>query len=402
MILKDTLKRIAESQKEELKEKEMGVKRELLPKIDFSVSHALILTGIRRCGKSTLLRQLMRKHPRFNYFNFEDPRVARFELSDFEKLKEVLKEINRDCDYYFFDEIQNVLEWERFVRGLLDSNKKCILTGSNASLLSRELGTKLTGRHLSYELFPFSYKEWLEFSGKKSSVKEFESYFKKGGFPEYVKYDKIEILQNLFNDILYRDIIVRHKLKDDAVIKKLAVYLLTNVGKEFSYNNLAKIFAMGSVNTALSYINFYEDSYMVFTVPKFDYSLAKQVINQKKVYSIDAGFSYANSVSFSEDAGRILENIAYMHLRRKYLEIFYFKESNECDFIVKEREKIKEAIQVCYALNEDNKEREINGLKDAMEKFHLSSGTIVTWNQEDTFDNILVLPAWKWLLNACV
>lgn len=398
MILKETLKKTVELQKAEIKEKELGIKRELLTDIDLNVPHATILSGIRRCGKSTLLRQIMQKTKNFHYFNFEDPRAIKFEISDFEKLNDSLKEVNGDCDYYFFDEIQNVDGWERFVRKLLDSKKKCIITGSNASLLSKELGTKLTGRHLTYELFPFSYEEMLKLIRKKPSLKLFEIYFEKGGFPDYLKYNKIEILQNLFSDIVDRDVVVRHNLKDEKSVKRLALYLLTNIGKEFSYNKLTKYFKFGSTNSVISYINYFEDSYLLFTIPRFDYSLKKQLVHPKKIYTIDVGFSNANSASFSEDKGRILENLVYLHLRKKNKNIFYFKEKGECDFVVKERERIVKALQVCYNLTEDNKDREIGGLKEAMEKFKLSQGTIVTFNQEDKIGNIKVIPIWKWLL----
>jgi predicted AAA+ superfamily ATPase len=182
----------------------------------------------------------------------------------------------------------------------------------------------------------------------------------------------------------------------------MAIYLITNVGKEFSYNSLRKIFKLGSVNSAISFVSFFEDSYMLFTVPKFDYSYKKQVINPKKVYSIDNGFSNINSASFSEDKGRMLENLAFLNLRRGYREIFYFQEKGECDFVVKEREKIIQAIQVCYNLTEQNKERELNGLIEALNKFKLKEGLILTYNQADEFKikskTIKVIPVWRWLL----
>ena len=178
MILKDKLSKVVQLQKEELRTKETGIKRELLSKIDIEVPHATILSGIRRCGKSTLLRQLMKKIKNYNYFNFEDPRALNFEVEDFEKLEQVFQEINGRCDYYFFDEIQNVINWEIFIRMLLDSGKKCIITSSNASLLSKELGTKLTGRHLTYELFPFSFTEMLKLVNKKESLGSFENHLK--------------------------------------------------------------------------------------------------------------------------------------------------------------------------------------------------------------------------------
>ncbi|MBU4351684.1 MAG: ATP-binding protein [Nanoarchaeota archaeon] len=397
MILKETLRKVVRLQKEELKEKELGVIREGLEEIDIKLPYAIILSGIRRCGKSTLLRQLMNSIKNYNYFNFEDSRAVKFEISDSEKLMDVFEEENGKCDYYFFDEIQNVSQWEKMVRNLLDFGKKCIITGSNASLLSKELGTRLTGRHLTYELFPFTYNEMLKLKKLNPSLKSFEKYFIMGGFPDFLKFEKTEMLQELFDDILNRDIIIRHKLKEAKIIKDLGVFLLSNVGKEFSYNRIAQLFNIGSTNTVSSYIWYFEESYLFFTVPKFDYSYKKQLVNPKKIYSIDVGLAKANSASFSEDRGRILENLVFLRLRRDYKGIFYFKGKKECDFIVKDKGKAKEAIQVCYELNEDNQERELGGLKEAMQELKLKKGNIITFNQEDKLDGINIIPFWKWV-----
>ncbi|MBU1200892.1 MAG: ATP-binding protein [Nanoarchaeota archaeon] len=397
MILKDTLGKIVDFQRKELRKRECGVERELFKLLDMKCPHALIISGIRRCGKSTLLRQITKKLDNFYYFNFDDQRVSGFEVSDFEKLDEVFHELNGESNFYLFDEIQNVSEWERFVRKMQDSKKKFVITGSNASLLSRELGTKLTGRHLINELFPFSYYEMLKLLNKKPSLSSFEVYFKNGGFPEYLRYDNEAILQEVFNDIILRDIVVRYGLRNTKIVKELAIYLLSNAGKEFSYSKLRKLFDLGSTNTVISYISHYEDSYLIFTVPRFSYSYKKQLVNPKKVYAVDVGLTKANSMSFSQDNGRILENLVFLHLKRKYKEVYYFKNKNECDFLVKEKGRITQAIQVCYKLDEDNKEREINGLKEAMNNFQLKKGLIITFNQDDTFKNIQAVSAWKWM-----
>jgi len=402
MMLKETLRSIVKTQNTEILRSDYGIEREKLKQIDLGTPFALVLSGVRRCGKSTLLRQLMKKIKRPYYFNFEDPRTVDFDVRDFQKLNEVFEEEFGKSNYYFFDEIQNVGKWELFVRAMLDKKKYVVITGSNASLLSKELGTRLTGRHLRCELFPFSFKEFLKFTGKKADLSSFEGYLIKGGFPEYLKHNKAEILQELLNDIIARDIVIRYKLKNLKTVKEMAIYFLTNVGKEFSYNNLKKTFNLGSVNTAISFISYFEDSYLLFTVPRFDYSLKKQLVSAKKVYSIDNGLSTVNSVSFSGDNGRMLENLVFIHLRKKYNDIFYFKEKNECDFLVKEKEKIARAIQVCFKVDEDNKEREINGIIEAMEKFKLKEGLILTHNQEDELrienKKITIKPAWKWLI----
>jgi predicted AAA+ superfamily ATPase len=286
---------------------------------------------------------------------------------------------------------------------MLDKGNYFVISGSNASLLSRELGTRLTGRHLNYELFPFSFSEFLKLKNKKPHIESFQEYFIKGGFPQYLKSGRSESLQDLFNDIISRDISIRHKIRNLKSLKEMAVYLITNVGKEFSYNSLKKTFSLGSVNSVISFVSFFEDSYMLFTVPKFDYSIRKQIINPKKVYSIDNGFSVVNSGSFSEDKGKMLENMAFLNLRKKYKEIFYFQENGECDFVIKEGTKITQAMQVCYNLTEQNKERELNGLFEALDKFKLKQGLILTYNQDDEFkieDKIIkVIPVWRWLLS---
>ena len=406
MILKETLRQVVNAQRKDLESFSYGIEREELDRIKLNMPYALILSGIRRCGKSTLLHQLLKKLPNFYYLNFEDTRLDGFQIEDFGKLDEIFREDYGESEYYLFDEIQNINKWEIFVRSMLDKQKKFIITGSNASLLSKELGTRLTGRHINMELFPFSFMESLSMAKAKASATSFSEYLRSGGFPEYLRYKKQEMLRELLTDIIQRDIIVRHKLRDSKTVKTLALYLLTNTGKEFSYNNLKKMFNLGSVNTAISFVSYFEDSYLLFTVSKFDYSLKKQIVNAKKVYSIDNGLSTSNSASFSSDLGRMLENSVFLYLRRRYKEIFYFKEKRECDFLVKEQNRIKMAIQVSYELNEENKQREFDGLLEAIEKFGLKEGLILTFDQEDKFEiegkPIIAKPVWKWMLESNV
>ena len=404
MLLKKTIGEIVKEQKRELDSLNLGLKREINNRIDFRLSHALIISGIRRCGKSTLLHQISEKVGGFYYLNFEDPRLMAFGLADFEKLDEVFFEEYGDQGTYIFDEIQNIEKWELFVRSKLDKKKKFIITGSNASLLSKELGTRLTGRHINIELFPFSFKEACEFKKKKPSPNLFREYLKTGGMPEYLTYKNNEMLRGLFTDVIQRDIVARYNIRDSKVLAEMAIYMLTNIGKEFSYNKLKNIFNLGSVNTVSSFIAYLEDSYLLFTIPKFDYSLKKQIVNPKKVYCIDNGICMANSISFSEDNGKMLENEVFLRLRAAGGQIFYFKSDNdyECDFVVKKGNRISAAIQVCYDLNENNKEREMRGLAAALDQFRLDQGLILTFNDEDKLTyggkTILVRPAWKWLL----
>ncbi len=402
MITKEVLKEIILLQREDIIKSEQGTIREEIVEIKIEDSFALIITGIRRCGKSTFLNQILKNQSKGYYLNLEDPRLEGFELSDFNKVEKIMKDIYGEGGVYFFDEIQNINKWEIFIRYLIDKKEKIVITGSNASLLSKELGTKLTGRHLQLEMFPFSFKEFLAMKKEKPSIESFEKYFVNGGFPEYLKKDQSDILHELLSDVLMRDIAVRFGIKNTIILNKIAIYLISNVGKNFSYNSIKKMFDIKSVQSVIDYISYFENAYLIFTIPRFSYSYKQQQVNPKKVYSIDNGFSYNNSASFSKDKGKMLENIVFLGLRRKFREIFYFQDKNECDFIIKEKEKIIHAIQVCYDLNEDNKNREINGLVSALKEFNLKNGLILTYRQDDEFlienKEIKVMPVWKWLL----
>jgi hypothetical protein len=398
MILKSDIAIAFKQQQLLLEGKPNGELREKLAQVNLSKEFVLIITGIRRCGKSTLMQQLINKlQGSVAFFNFEDPRIFGFEISDFVKLDEVIGE---NTLYYFFDEIQNVNNWEIFVRNLHDKQKVICVTGSNASLLSRELGTKLTGRNIQIELLPFSFKEYLSFKKLKAKEATFRHYLLEGGFPDYLKTGNKEVLQQLFKDIVYRDIIVRHSVRNDKVLMSIALYLISNVGKEFSFTNIKKTFGVGSVNSVMDYISWLEDSYLLFTLPKFSWSLKSVAINPKKVYVIDTGFGDANSLSFSNDIGRLFENAVYLQLRRIYKELYYFREKGECDFVVKEKNKVTYAIQVCAEISQDNLAREVNGLLEALTFFDLEKGFIITMNQEDEIvqdeKKIHLIPAWKW------
>jgi predicted AAA+ superfamily ATPase len=282
-----------------------------------------------------------------------------------------------------FDEIQIIPEWERYVRQKLDEGFKIVITGSNASLLSKELGTKLTGRHIVKELFPFSYDEFNLFKGLGPSAGSLLQYLHAGGFPEYVKQGIDEILNHVFEDILIRDIAVRYGIRDVKTLQRLALYLISNVGNLITANRLKSLFEVGSANTITEYLSHLEDSYLFQFVPRFSYSLRKQMVNPRKVYAIDTGLVNVNSGSFTDDEGRIFENLVYLHLRRSYKEIYYFSEKDECDFVVFSGGIAVAAVQVCFDLNPDNLDREMNGLVEAIKELKLKEGKIVTLNQRD-------------------
>lgn len=354
-----------------------------------------VISGIRRCGKSTLLKLLLRGEVKMAYINFEDPRLSSFILDDFLKLETVFKE--NGSTIFCFDEIQNIPEWERYVRSAHERGLNIIVTGSNSSLLSRELGTRLTGRYLQIELFPFSYEEFLRYKKLEAEPESLKVYLKQGGFPEYLNNNLKEYLQTLMRDIVLRDIVVRRKIRNEKVILELALYILSNTGKLFSFSNVSNLLNIKSIRTTIDYCDYLQDAYLIQLVPKYSFSIKKQISNQKKAYCIDNGLIDANTLSFSSDSGRMLENIVFQKLRQHYKEIYYHKEKYECDFLVKEGKEISQAIQVCWEVNDENLNREIGGIKEALQSYKHASGEIITFNQEDEIEGIKLIPAWKWL-----
>jgi len=334
MLTKTKLKEIIKIQNNRRADKLNLIEREKLKDISLTKSFVRIISGIRRCGKSTLLIEIMKRERKIYYLNLSDPRLEGFNIQSFLVAEDIFKELFGVGGSYFFDEIQEIQGWERYIRFLVDNKNKVVLTGSNASMLSKELGTKLTGRHLTTELFPFSYGEFLKLTKLSSGIKSYTRYFKEGGFPEYLKDESDSILHELLKDVVLRDVAIRHKIKDIQNLNKLVSYLITNVGKEFSYNSLKKIVQIQSTQTVINFISYLEDSYLIFTLPKFDYSLKKQQVAPKKIYSIDNGLSNVNSVSFSKDLGKMLENQIFIELKRRDKELFYFQEKGECDFAI--------------------------------------------------------------------
>jgi hypothetical protein len=376
----------------------------------------LIISGIRRSGKSTLLHQ-MREHLKDSYYvNFDDDRFVRFKIDDFQTLYEILVELFGTKQIFIFDEIQNIKGWERFVRRLYDNGKKIYVTGSNASMLSRELGTHLTGRHITFSLYPFSFKEFLKFkqhsikspdrltTEQKGTLKKFfNEYLEKGGFPEYLQTDKQEYLKVVYENILYRDIITRYNLPHEKTIKEVVYYAVSNIGKEISFNRLRKLTQLTSATTIREYFEYFENSYLTFLIPRYSRSLKKQIYYNKKVYFIDTGMAKILGFRTSDDLGRMLENIVFLHLKRQNKEIYFHKEKHECDFVIKEGIQITEAIQVTHDLTE-NRNREIDGILEVLNKYKLKEGLILTSDQdEEIIENkkkIIIKPIWKWLLET--
>ncbi len=383
MIQLSDLRKVIAIQREKIVHTE-SLSRELLNQLRIQDNFALIISGIRRCGKSTLLAQLIRQQSNgWLYMNFDTPRLYNFDFNDFRLFDEVNAE-NQSVQYLFFDEIQIVQHWEIYVRGKLDEGYRIVITGSNASMLSRELGTKLTGRYLSRELFPFSYQEFCRFRSLAPGKESVQAYMETGGFPQYVQTENPEILQSLVNDILYRDIAVRHGVRNEKPLLQLLVYLSANIGNLISANKLRTIIQVKSTTTVQEYLSYMESSYLIQLIPRFHHSFKTQLVNPRKIYFIDNGLQAAISPSFTQDLGRKFENMLFRELRLVSDEIYYFNENNkECDFVVCKQNKTVLLIQACIELTSDNLRREIEGLFDAMNYFHFNKGYIVTLGQSD-------------------
>lgn len=389
---------VANEQKNIFHSFELGTLRELLEFLPIIDTHALVVSGIRRCGKSVLLHQFIRGEiDEVFYFNFADIRLYEFSVSDFILLDELVKESKKKI--LFFDEIQIIDGWELYVRQKLDQSVRVIITGSNARMLSAELGTNLTGRHITKELFPFSYGEFCSFFSYLHNKESYLSFIQKGGFPEFLKTGNIELLSFLLEDILYRDIATRYSIRDISGLKKLCVYVISNMAKPFSPSKLTGVIGVKSSSTVLEYLSYFESSYLINLISRFSWSVKGRMLSGKKVYVVDNGLVNVASVSASKDLGRKFENAVYWSIRRKTKKIWYYSDGNsECDFICRIDENYF-AIQVCYDLNGDNQEREIGGLVAALQFFNLTKGVILTIDQTDKIFKdgytIHVVPAYK-------
>ncbi len=375
----------------------------------------IIISGLRRCGKSTLQHQQREIYDGY-YLNFDDERLISFTVEDFQQLDELFHELFGHKNIYYFDEIQNIEGWERFARRLHDARKKIYITGSNARLLSKELGTHLTGRYLQCHLFPFSFKEFLRFKntqyeredfytteGKAKLKRAFNAYFSLGGLPEYLKTKNKDYIRTLYESILYRDVLVRYNISNEKGMKELMLFVLSNVSKQISYNSLKNVLRLKNSTTVKDYFSYLESCYLIFLLSKFSYSLKENIYANKKVYLIDNSFPTILGFRPGDDQGRLLENLVLIELKRRDKEIYYYQGKQECDFVIREDSKIKHALQVCYEISDANRTREYDGLLEAMDTFHLSAGQILTYDQQDetTIDGkqVSIRPVWKWLLD---
>lgn len=408
-----TLTELVEDQRERFLARPSGVPRE----IDFprwiKQERILAITGIRRCGKSTLLRQFAGLlNDDFHYLNFDDERLIAFTVGDFDSLMQIFQG-RAAARTLLFDEIQNVPGWERFARRAHDEGFKLMITGSNARLLSQELGTHLTGRCAQLSLTPFSFREYLDFvgvdwkkrttSGKAAILRSFRDYLKTGGFPGYLKDRDIDLLQQVYEDILYRDIVARHGVRDLRAFSQTAHYLLSVAGSELNYNKLKTYLGIPSANTVRQFVGYLESACLIHEIRRFDWSLKRQYISGRKVYASDNGLQSAIAFQSSPDHGRMLESLIFQELKRRHSDVWFYREKTECDFVVFDKDRKPSLYQVCYTLTAENREREWRGLLDAAEKLGLKKGTVITLSDDGTDREqglaISIQSAWRWLLN---
>lgn len=398
----DQIKLLLNDQFESFWSADPGIQRECLEEIlkAANIPMAVIISGLRRVGKSTLLAQIAHQLGKdtFYYINFEDDRYFGFQADDASDLFEILVKNFGERRIFIIDEIQNVPGWELFVRRFIDQGYKFYITGSNASLLSQELGTRMTGRYLPFELFPFSFKEYLQFRGlpvpdlarmrpvdRANLDHILDQFLTSGGIPIELKLPELHFLRTLYNDVLYRDIVSRYNLEAVPALRELSMLLLSNPANTVSYNKLKEHLKLKSVNTVKAYFSYLENSWLIFTVNVYDYSLKRQQIAAKKTYCIDNGFAREVGFGFSPNTGRLLENLVFLQLRRKTKEIYYISLSSgeEVDFYLPESQQM---IQVCKQMNsKETRERELRALQKSCEIYPVKKCLVLTNRNEDPF-----------------
>lgn len=391
----------------------------------------IALVGVRRCGKSTILKQIInylisekRVSPEnILFLNLEAPVLdaVKNDPKNLEKLFDeykVLAAPKKSRIYIFLDEVQFFKNWQVFVKSMYEKGGvKFFVTGSNSQLLSAEMATLLSGRAIAKNIYPFNLSETAETKKIKienklsilhqetNLIRLSKEFVKNGGFPEVVleKNQEIrnELLASYYKSILYQDIVLRFEIKKTREIESLLLYLFSNIGQNYSYNSLGKFLNIHD-KTVKEYISFFEKSFLLFELSNFQYSFKKQENYSKKAYAVDNGFINVASFSFGDNYGRFLENTVFMNLRRSEKRLYYYRGKYECDFILKDRSKIVGAIQVTKKIGNNNEKRELGGLLEAMEIFKLKNGLIITEDQEEERKiggkTVKIIPLWKWLL----
>jgi len=397
--------------------------------IPLNTKKIVSLIGVRRSGKTYILFQLINKlrekglKENIIYINFEDDRLIGISYKNLDELIEAYFELfpekRNEKIYIFLDEIQEVEYWEKFVRRIYDTlNSQIYITGSSSKLLSKEIASSLRGRTISYDIFPLSFKEFLSFKNLETNIyssknlsfikNAFNDYLIKGGFPEIVLEEneaiQIRTLRDYVDLIVYRDIVERYNIKNLSLLKLLLKYIFSNPATLISFNKLYNDFkSMGyklSKDTLFEYFEYLNDAYVTFTTSIFKSSVKEEMRNPKKVFIVDNGFNYIFNTSFSPDFSKLYENLVFLHLRRNYRDIYYFRQKKEIDFYVPEKQLL---INVSYDISDKKTlEREITSLEEGMKYFGLKEAYLITSEKEDTIEidnlKIHIKPLWKWLL----
>ncbi|RLD16504.1 MAG: ATP-binding protein [Caldiserica bacterium] len=373
-----------------------------------------VISGPRRAGKSFFAIHELGED--IGYVNFDDENLVN--LENYDEIIETVKSIYNKPKTVFFDEIQNLPRWELFVNRLQRQGYELILSGSNANLLSSELATHLTGRYLSTLIFPFSFKEYLNFSGRELSESEIKArlndYLLEGGYPEPLveKIDRKRYLSTLFDSVIYKDIIKRYKPGYPKELETLSNYFISNFGTKIAYKNLTSPSGIGSEHTVKKYTGYLEEAFLIFQVKRFSFRIREQERANRKVYVIDNGLISAKSFSFSENTGRLYENVVAIELKKRELqgeiEFYYYSNRYEVDFVIKRGYSVKALIQVSFDFeNRKTKEREIRGLLYASEELNCDNLIVITggycgeeeisWFRKKR--NVKFVPLWHWLLS---
>ncbi|MBI2451927.1 ATP-binding protein [Candidatus Pacearchaeota archaeon] len=413
-MIKDTL--ITQKQELEKKLKEQFIERNVdLKKLKTPLIKVIV--GPRRAGKSFFALHFLNKMEKFGYVNFDDERLA--DTENYDTIVEAMNSIYGHPKYVLFDEIQNLAKWELFVNRLQRQGHDITITGSNSKLLSKELATHLTGRHFLINIFPFSFKEYLEIEKKELTSYQIReklyNYLIHGGYPEPLikNMDYKDYLSTLFNSIVYKDIVRRYKVRFTQGIEDLAFYLMSNIAEEYSFNTLAKMTKVKSVHTIEKYLSYFEEAFVFFSLKKFSYKIKDQITSNKKIYCIDNGFVHAKAFKLSPDLGKLYENLVACRLKKEELDnkisVFYWKnqQQEEVDFVLKKGTKVTQLIQVCFNIKDyKTKNREVRAIIKASKELKCYNLIIINEDYEaeeeaEWFDDkakIKFIPLWKWLL----
>ena len=365
-----------------------------------------LLTGPRRVGKSTQAL-LMLRGKNFAYLNFDDNELLK--KWDEQQAEQLLSEIYPNYEYLLLDEVQNIDGWDVWVNKLYRRGVNLVITGSNAKMLSGEMATVLTGRYLEINMLPFSLVEASQFAGRLGNAEKIQDDFlKNGGYPETFTQRSItqSYLQTLFDSILYKDIVRRHKIRNATDLNNVAMFLLSNFTGTFSYNDVADDLGLSSVSTTKKFMDYLHEPFLFYYLDRYNNKLKLMKKAPRKVYVVDNGFVASKAFNLSDNLGKLLENQVFVELLHRGYDtektLFYYHSRNdkETDFVLREGNKVKELIQVCYDMSKEKTiKREVDSIVECAGELGCDNLTIVTWNEERTIEKkgytIKVVPVGK-------